>query len=126
MKQGVVYLLFLLILIPRVESVARTKRESQDVTVYVTRTGAKYHKEGCRYLSKSMIPMKLSEAVERYSPCSVCKPPVMQGKQEAVQSRIPSVKEKAYSGRCQAITKKGTQCKRKARPGSKYCWQHGG
>jgi len=29
------------------------------------------------------------------------------------------------SGRCQAITKKGTQCKRRARNNS-YCWQHGG
>ena len=30
------------------------------------------------------------------------------------------------SGRCQATTQKGTQCKRNARAGSKYCWQHGG
>jgi hypothetical protein len=30
-----------------------------------------------------------------------------------------------YSARCQAITKKGTQCKRSARSGG-YCWQHGG
>lgn len=30
------------------------------------------------------------------------------------------------SERCQAITKKGTQCKRKAAEGSNYCWQHGG
>lgn len=29
------------------------------------------------------------------------------------------------SDRCQAITKKGTQCKRNAKKGS-YCWQHGG
>lgn len=28
------------------------------------------------------------------------------------------------SGRCQAITAAGTQCTRKAQPGSKYCWQH--
>jgi hypothetical protein len=28
------------------------------------------------------------------------------------------------SGRCQAITAKGTQCTRHAEPGSKYCWQH--
>lgn len=26
--------------------------------------------------------------------------------------------------RCQAITKKGTQCLRNAQPGSRYCWQH--
>src|SRR5690349_24025223 len=29
------------------------------------------------------------------------------------------------TSRCQAITKKGTQCKRKARTNG-YCWQHGG
>lgn len=29
------------------------------------------------------------------------------------------------SGRCQATTKKGTQCKRSSRSGG-YCWQHGG
>ena len=28
-------------------------------------------------------------------------------------------------GRCQATTKSGAQCKRKANPGSKFCWQHG-
>lgn len=28
--------------------------------------------------------------------------------------------------RCQATTQKGTQCKRNAKPGSRYCWQHGG
>ena len=25
---------------------------------------------------------------------------------------------------CEAYTKKGTRCKRKAMPGSRYCWQH--
>ena len=27
---------------------------------------------------------------------------------------------------CEAITKKGTKCKRAPLPGSQYCWQHGG
>jgi len=30
------------------------------------------------------------------------------------------------SGRCQATTKKGAQCKRNASAGSSHCWQHGG
>ncbi len=29
------------------------------------------------------------------------------------------------NGRCQGITKKGAQCKRKAKSNG-YCWQHGG
>ena len=49
-----------------------------DPIVYVTRTGSKYHSAGCRYLAKSSIPMKLSEARLRYGPCSVCNPPVAQ------------------------------------------------
>jgi micrococcal nuclease len=43
-------------------------------TVYITRTGAKYHRASCRYLRKSMIPISLSNAKQNYSPCSVCRP----------------------------------------------------
>jgi hypothetical protein len=46
-----------------------------DPTVYVTNSGKKYHSAGCRYLAKSAIPMKLSEAKKQYAPCSVCSPP---------------------------------------------------
>lgn len=51
------------------------QEQKQEVTVYITRTGAKYHRAGCRYLSKSMIPISLEEAKKSYSPCSVCNPP---------------------------------------------------
>lgn len=45
------------------------------VTVYITKTGSKYHRTGCRHLSKSMIPVSLDNAKSRgFSPCSVCKP----------------------------------------------------
>ena len=48
-----------------------------DTTVYITKTGAKYHNDGCRYLKQSRIPMSLSDAKERgYAPCSVCAPPM--------------------------------------------------
>jgi micrococcal nuclease len=46
------------------------------VTVYVTRTGEKYHRAGCRSLARSQIPMALAEAAQRYGPCSICRPPV--------------------------------------------------
>lgn len=43
--------------------------------VYVTNSGEKYHRAGCRYLSKSQIPMGRSEAISGgYTPCSVCRP----------------------------------------------------
>jgi hypothetical protein len=33
-------------------------------------------------------------------------------------------KKSNYLGRCNAITKAGTQCKRNSSSGSNYCWQH--
>ena len=42
-----------------------------EITVYVTKSGKKYHRESCRW---GNIPIILSEARERYSPCSRCTP----------------------------------------------------
>jgi hypothetical protein len=48
--------------------------------VFVTRTGKKYHRETCQHLSKSKIPMTLSDAVAKgYGPCAVCNPPPLPG-----------------------------------------------
>ena len=50
--------------------------EPKSQTVYVTRTGRKYHREGCRYLAQSKIPMTLKDAKAKgYEPCKVCRPP---------------------------------------------------
>jgi hypothetical protein len=48
-----------------------------DPIVYVTKTGKKYHTEGCRSLHAGGIPMPLSEATTKYSPCSICHPPLV-------------------------------------------------
>lgn len=46
------------------------------ITVYVTKTGKKYHREGCPHLRKSSRAISLTEALEKhYEPCSHCKPP---------------------------------------------------
>jgi hypothetical protein len=53
-----------------------TTTAGEGPTVYVTDTGSKYHRDGCRYLSKSRIPISLGDAkAQGYGPCSVCKPP---------------------------------------------------
>ena len=44
-------------------------------TVYVTRTGKKYHRGGCSSLRRSKIPISLAEAKQRYGPCGRCNPP---------------------------------------------------
>jgi len=43
--------------------------------VYVTRTGACYHRGTCNYVQRYKMPMELSEAKKRYRPCSRCNPP---------------------------------------------------
>ncbi|MBK8981681.1 MAG: hypothetical protein IPM38_05000 [Ignavibacteria bacterium] len=92
-------------------------------TVYITKTGEKYHTSECRYLKNSASPIDLSEAVNRnYTSCKVCVPadnilPVI-GKED------PPPDPSARIIRCMAITKKNTQCKRNTSNSSGYCWQH--
>lgn len=50
-----------------------TANDNISETVYITKTGSKYHRNGCRYLRKSQIAISLSDAKNRgYSACSVC------------------------------------------------------
>ena len=58
-----------------IESAPAEALQPADGTVYVTKTGRKYHRESCPHL-RSRIPMPLSEAAAAYAPCSVCNPPV--------------------------------------------------
>lgn len=45
-------------------------------TVYVTKSGKKYHADGCSYLSSSKIAIALDDAKAKgYTPCSKCNPP---------------------------------------------------
>ena len=42
---------------------------TESVTVYITNTGEKYHRDGCQYLRQSKIPVTLEEAKARgYEP----------------------------------------------------------
>jgi uncharacterized repeat protein (TIGR03803 family) len=53
-----------------------TTAGSTSTTVYITKTGEKYHLNGCRYLKNSKIPKTLTwVCAHGYTPCSVCKPP---------------------------------------------------
>jgi uncharacterized repeat protein (TIGR02543 family) len=47
-------------------------------TVYITKTGSKYHRDGCSSLRKSKIAISLQDAVARgYEPCKNCNPPTL-------------------------------------------------
>ncbi|WP_027399174.1 hypothetical protein [Anaerovorax odorimutans] len=52
-----------------------TQSQNNELTVYITKTGSKYHRDGCRYLRQSKISISKSEAINQgYTPCSVCNP----------------------------------------------------
>ncbi len=47
--------------------------QRRECIVYVTRTGHRYHKDGCRYLRYSRIPMSKQRAeASGFTPCHVC------------------------------------------------------
>ena len=97
-------------------------------TVYITKTGKKYHNESCRYLSRSSFTIKLSDAVARgYDPCSVCKPTTtVTTTPSKSQTPTQPTKKETQSVQCSATTKAGAQCKRMTKSSNGKCWQHGG
>lgn len=49
---------------------------SDEIIVYITKSGRKYHQWGCRFLQNSAIPSSLLQVKkEGYTPCSACRPP---------------------------------------------------
>jgi competence protein ComEC len=47
-----------------------------EIIVYITDTGKKYHTSNCRFVNKSKYAITLKEAKEKgYTPCKVCDPP---------------------------------------------------
>lgn len=52
-----------------------SEAEKQTVTVYVTKSGKKYHVDGCTHLSNSKIEKTLEEVTGKYEPCKTCNPP---------------------------------------------------
>ena len=53
-----------------------SKRDERSAGVFVTKTGKKYHLDGCSSLRTSRIPLSTAEAKTKgYTPCARCKPP---------------------------------------------------
>lgn len=100
-------------------------------TVYVTKTGTKYHKVTCKYLSKSSIAISLTDAVSQgYTACSVCKPSSTYTTTTTTKTNTTTTgtttKKQTQSEQCSATTKAGTRCKRMTLSPNGKCWQHGG
>jgi hypothetical protein len=87
-------------------------------TVYITNTGEKYHKQTCKYLSKSSISTELSKAKENgYTACSVCKP-------GGATTTQPVKQNASVSKQCTGQTKVGSRCKRMTTNANGRCYQH--
>jgi len=98
-------------------------------TVYVTKTGKKYHTENCRYLHISSYSISLTDAKEKgYEACSVCKPfsTAPQTQKKEIENYNSSTNRSSQSVQCSATTKAGSQCKRMTKSSNGKCWQHGG
>jgi hypothetical protein len=115
----------------------------QAQTVYITRTGTKYHRSDCRYLHSSKISTTLADAKLNYTACSVCKPPTEvedeeEGDVEVAEAgssgtpaaeRAPAKPKPAStvvskSRQCSGYTKSGARCKRMTTSGNGRCYQH--
>jgi endonuclease YncB( thermonuclease family) len=64
-------------LLPKPAAALVSAASRGDEWVYATRTGAKYHRQGCRN-AKGASPLSLASAIARgLEPCATCKPPVV-------------------------------------------------
>lgn len=114
---------------------------SEAQTVYVTKTGSKYHRSYCNYLRYSKLSVSLPDAKQQgYTPCSFCKPDIKdtglgpEPKADTVQRatditpRTPvqeaSPAKATTSSQCTARTKAGNRCKRMTTNANGRCWQH--
>ncbi len=108
----------------------------QAQTVYITKTGAKYHKESCRYAKTGWASDLAAAKKKGLTACLVCKPSSTETREAKplplfyVSSKTEPSKEtkpnQTNSSQCKATTKAGPRCSRKSTGGSSYCSQHDG
>ena len=59
--------------VPKAQTQPSGSNETASQTVYITKTGKKYHRAGCQYLKQSKISISLKDAkASGYTPCSKC------------------------------------------------------
>lgn len=60
---------------PGVSDSAPTQTADEGQSVFISASGKKYHRDGCRTLKDKVSEIPLDVAKSRYEPCPVCKPP---------------------------------------------------
>lgn len=100
------------------------KIQKSDTQIYITKSGKKYHLDGCRWL-KSKIPATITEANSKgLTPCKVCSPPSKSNITKNIKTQFFESDNITQGSRCQGNTQKGNQCKRISQKEQDYCWQH--
>lgn len=107
----------------------------QAQTVFITKTGAKYHKESCRYAKTGWASDLAAAKKKGLTACLVCKPSSIEmgdakslplsSESNKVEPSKETKSAQTTSSQCKATTKAGSRCSRKSAAGSSYCWQHG-
>lgn len=81
-KVGIFLVAFILVFTIGCSKEAEPEKVSEAVAtntiVYITKTGECYHKSDCSTLKKSKIERNLSDVYNKYRPCSLCDPPVIE------------------------------------------------
>jgi hypothetical protein len=105
--------------------------------LFITESGAKYHKEACHYLGQSSYTINISEAqTSGLVPCKVCWPatdviqdPIQNGTHlvggETLDKDSLSSEKRQLLTQCSAIARTtGDRCRRTTKNTSGKCWQH--
>ena len=110
-----------------------TFQVAAQTTAYTTKTGKKYHRENCRYLSRSKIKTTIQKAKSfGYTACSVCKPVEVKGNKKikakstnkVVIKKDTNHKKEKIATQCTFEIKSGVRCKRMTTHESGTCHQH--
>ena len=92
-----------------------------DTTVYITKTGEKYHSDGCGSLSKSKIATTLQDAVDKaYEACKKCKPPKLDSTSQAAAPQANAVAAPAKTTTTSTAASNGDTVVYTTKTGKKY------
>lgn len=98
-------------------------------TVYVTKTGKKYHKSNCHYMKNSKTEITFEKAIDlHYTACLICKPTAnvrsLDIRSTSTKSTTTPTIKTTKSTQCTGKTKAGARCKRMTKSGNGRCYQH--
>jgi len=91
-------------------------------TVFITKTGEKYHTNDCRHLSNSRSSIELNEALNKgYEACKVCRPTQTPANSKQKINKENALQQNTASHQCSAPTSKGARCKHKTNSANGFC-----